>query len=116
MGRSVQTAVSSAEGLEESTSSIFHRGTRMLTLDDVYSNHVILLVIQKNPGGGFRNLPIYFTNARLSFHRAIMQGLADELSKEGACDKAIFPDTNTVVTTCAMIGNLSVEGVSIILD
>ncbi|KAL8464663.1 hypothetical protein ACS0TY_034240 [Phlomoides rotata] len=38
------------------------------------------------------------------------EGLADELSTEGACEKAIFPDTNIVVTTCAMIGNLTVEG------
>lgn len=41
-----------------------------------------------------------------------MQGLAGELSKEGACDRAIFPDTNIVVDRCAMIGNLSKEGVS----
>jgi hypothetical protein len=41
-----------------------------------------------------------------------LQGLAEDLSKEGACEKAIFPDTNIVVTRCAMIGNLSVEGVS----
>lgn len=41
-----------------------------------------------------------------------MQGLAEELSKEGACDRAIFPDSNMIVTRCAMIGNLSVEGVS----
>ncbi|RDX80146.1 hypothetical protein CR513_39335 [Mucuna pruriens] len=37
-------------------------------------------------------------------------GLAEELSKEGACDEAIFPDTNKVITRCAMIGNLSKEG------
>ncbi|XP_051135673.1 protein POST-ILLUMINATION CHLOROPHYLL FLUORESCENCE INCREASE, chloroplastic isoform X2 [Andrographis paniculata] len=37
-------------------------------------------------------------------------GLAEELSKEGACEQAIFPDTNVVATTCAMVGNLSVEG------
>ena len=35
----------------------------------------------------------------------------EELSKEGACERAIFPDTNIVVNRCAMIGNLSVEGV-----
>lgn len=39
------------------------------------------------------------------------QGLADELSKEGACEQAIFPDTNIVIARCAMIGNLSKEGV-----
>ncbi|GFP88959.1 hypothetical protein PHJA_001039600 [Phtheirospermum japonicum] len=38
------------------------------------------------------------------------QGLAEELSKEGACEQAIFPDTNVVITSCAMIGNLSSEG------
>lgn len=41
-----------------------------------------------------------------------MQGLAEELSKDGACEKAIFPDTNIVITRCAMIGNLTVEGVN----
>ncbi|THG08172.1 hypothetical protein TEA_006179 [Camellia sinensis var. sinensis] len=48
----------------------------------------------------WQNKPIDFFN----------KGLADELSKDGACDKAIFPDTNIVVTRCAMIGNLTVEG------
>nr|POF04953.1 hypothetical protein CFP56_18411 [Quercus suber] len=48
----------------------------------------------------WRNKPIDFFN----------QGLAQELSKEGACDKAIFPDTEIVVTRCDMIGNLTVEG------
>ncbi|GMY34050.1 protein POST-ILLUMINATION CHLOROPHYLL FLUORESCENCE INCREASE, chloroplastic isoform X1 [Fagus crenata] len=48
----------------------------------------------------WRNKPIDFFN----------KGLAEDLSKEGACEKAIFPDTNIVVTRCAMIGNLSVEG------
>ncbi|PON48097.1 post-illumination chlorophyll fluorescence increase [Parasponia andersonii] len=48
----------------------------------------------------WRNKPIEFFN----------EGLAEELSKEGACDRAIFPDTSIVVTRCAMIGNLSVEG------
>ena len=42
----------------------------------------------------------------------LLQGLAQELSKEGACEKAIFPDTEIVVTRCDMIGNLTVEGVS----
>ena len=40
-----------------------------------------------------------------------MQGLAEELNKEGACERAIFPDSNIVITRCAMIANLSVEGV-----
>jgi hypothetical protein len=35
------------------------------------------------------------------------------LSTEGACERAIFPDTDLVVTRCAMIGNLTVEGVTI---
>lgn len=42
----------------------------------------------------------------------VSQGLAEDLSKEGACDRAIFPDTELVVKRCAMIGNLTVEGVS----
>lgn len=50
----------------------------------------------------WRNKPIEFFNG----------GLAEELGKEGACEKAIFPDTNIIVTRCAMIGNLSIEGVS----
>nr|DAD27203.1 TPA_asm: hypothetical protein HUJ06_028671 [Nelumbo nucifera] len=48
----------------------------------------------------WRNKPIDFFN----------EGLADELSKEGACERAIFPDSNIVITRCTMIGNLSVEG------
>lgn len=39
------------------------------------------------------------------------QGLAEELSKDGACERAIFPDTFVVVTRCNIIGNLTVEGV-----
>lgn len=42
----------------------------------------------------------------------LYQGLAEELSKEGACDRAIFPDSDIVVDRCALIGNLTVEGVS----
>ncbi|KAE7997316.1 hypothetical protein FH972_001961 [Carpinus fangiana] len=38
------------------------------------------------------------------------EGLTEEMSKEGACERAIFPDTDLVVTRCAMIGNLTVEG------
>ncbi|XAR67778.1 hypothetical protein NMG60_11002675 [Bertholletia excelsa] len=48
----------------------------------------------------WQNKPISFFN----------EGLAEELSKEGACDRAIFLDTSMVITRCAMIGNLSVEG------
>jgi hypothetical protein len=39
--------------------------------------------------------------------------LAEELSLEGACERAIFPDSTTVIEKCAMIGNLSKEGVSV---
>eukprot|EP00262_Sarcandra_glabra_P016265 TRINITY_DN524_c0_g1_i1.p1 TRINITY_DN524_c0_g1~~TRINITY_DN524_c0_g1_i1.p1 ORF type:complete len:269 (-),score=38.53 TRINITY_DN524_c0_g1_i1:233-1039(-) len=46
-------------------------------------------------------------NKSISFFN---EGLAEEMSKDGACDKAIFPDSNIVITRCAMIGNLSVEG------
>ncbi|KAJ6309044.1 hypothetical protein OIU76_018607 [Salix suchowensis] len=49
---------------------------------------------------GWRNKPIEFFN----------EGLAEELSKEGACEKAIFPDTDIIAKRCAMIGNLSTEG------
>ncbi|KAL1340418.1 hypothetical protein AAHE18_09G012500 [Arachis hypogaea] len=40
---------------------------------------------------GFQNKPIEFFN----------EGLAEELSKDGACEKAIFPDTSVVMTRCA---------------
>ncbi|KAK6912223.1 hypothetical protein RJ641_024316 [Dillenia turbinata] len=49
---------------------------------------------------GWQNKPISFFN----------EGLAEELSKEGACDRAIFPDANIIITRCAMIGNLTLEG------
>ncbi|CAA6666397.1 unnamed protein product [Spirodela intermedia] len=49
---------------------------------------------------GWQNKPISFFN----------EALAEELSKEGACEKAIFPDSNVVITRCAMIANLSAEG------
>lgn len=48
----------------------------------------------------WRNKPMDFFN----------EGLVQELSNEGACEKAIFPDTSIVITRCTMIGNLSVEG------
>lgn len=40
------------------------------------------------------------------------QGLADELGKDGACDEAIFPDKNNVITRCGIMGNQSAVGVS----
>lgn len=49
---------------------------------------------------GWQNKPLAFFN----------EGLAKELSLDGACERAIFPDSNVVVTRCAMIANLSVEG------
>ncbi|XP_031384775.1 uncharacterized protein LOC116198689 [Punica granatum] len=48
----------------------------------------------------WQNKPIEFFN----------EGLAEELSRDGACDRAIFPDTSIMITRCAMIGNLNVEG------
>ncbi|BFG24680.1 hypothetical protein CerSpe_109540 [Prunus speciosa] len=47
-----------------------------------------------------KNKPIEFFN----------EGLTEELSKDGACERAIFPDTSVVITRCTMIGNLNVEG------
>ncbi|CAO2815244.1 unnamed protein product [Amaranthus hypochondriacus] len=47
-----------------------------------------------------QNKPVSFFN----------EGLAEELSKEGACDRAIFPDTAIVITRCALAGNLALEG------
>ncbi|XP_059642575.1 protein POST-ILLUMINATION CHLOROPHYLL FLUORESCENCE INCREASE, chloroplastic [Cornus florida] len=47
-----------------------------------------------------QNKPIDFIN----------EGLAKELSKDGACEKAIYPDTNIVVDRCAIMGNLTLEG------
>ncbi|OEL28248.1 hypothetical protein BAE44_0010734 [Dichanthelium oligosanthes] len=32
------------------------------------------------------------------------EGLADELNREGACDRAIYPDENIAITSCAMAG------------
>ncbi|KAL5697949.1 hypothetical protein ACHQM5_029046 [Ranunculus cassubicifolius] len=48
----------------------------------------------------WRNKPIEFFN----------DGLTEELSKEGACEQAIFPDSEVVIDRCAIMGNLSVEG------
>ncbi|KAM5578746.1 protein POST-ILLUMINATION CHLOROPHYLL FLUORESCENCE INCREASE, chloroplastic [Rosa sericea] len=49
---------------------------------------------------GFKNKPIEFFN----------EGLAEELSKDGACERAIFPDSSIVVNRCTIMGNLTVEG------
>ncbi|KAK2651643.1 hypothetical protein Ddye_011499, partial [Dipteronia dyeriana] len=40
----------------------------------------------------------------------LSMGLAEDLCKEGACDRVIFPDTDIVVDRCALIVNLNVEG------
>ncbi|XP_065865334.1 protein POST-ILLUMINATION CHLOROPHYLL FLUORESCENCE INCREASE, chloroplastic [Euphorbia lathyris] len=48
----------------------------------------------------WKNRPIEFFN----------EGLAEEMSKEGACDRAIFPDTNVIVQRCTVAGNLALEG------
>ncbi|KAL0676280.1 hypothetical protein Bca4012_004261 [Brassica carinata] len=48
----------------------------------------------------WQNKPIGFFN----------EGLANELSQDGACERAIFPDSNIVATRCTMIANLTVEG------
>uniref|UniRef100_A0A1J3J0S5 PIFI-like Ig-like domain-containing protein n=1 Tax=Noccaea caerulescens TaxID=107243 RepID=A0A1J3J0S5_NOCCA len=48
----------------------------------------------------WQNKPIEFFN----------EGLAKELSQDGACERAIFPDSNVVATRCTMIANLTVEG------
>ncbi|XP_039128273.1 uncharacterized protein LOC120264526 [Dioscorea cayenensis subsp. rotundata] len=47
----------------------------------------------------WRNKPISFFN----------KGLAEELKVDGACDRAIFPDSNIVITSCS-IGTLYAEG------
>ncbi|CAL1360632.1 unnamed protein product [Linum trigynum] len=52
-------------------------------------------------------VPKAWRNKQIEFFN---EGLAQELSQEGACDRAIFPDTEVVATRCAMIGNLSIEG------
>uniref|UniRef100_A0A7N0TGQ1 PIFI-like Ig-like domain-containing protein n=1 Tax=Kalanchoe fedtschenkoi TaxID=63787 RepID=A0A7N0TGQ1_KALFE len=56
--------------------------------------------LQFQPMKALQNKPIEFFN----------QGLAEELSKEGACERAIFPDTEIIITRFATLGNLTVEG------
>ncbi|KAJ9559798.1 hypothetical protein OSB04_004958 [Centaurea solstitialis] len=38
------------------------------------------------------------------------KGLTEELSREGACEEAIFPDTSIVIDRCQLMGNLTSEG------
>lgn len=47
----------------------------------------------------WQNKPISFFN----------EGLAEELSTDGACERAIFPDQNNYVASC-QIGNLYIQG------
>ena len=51
-------------------------------------------------------VPKPWLNKPLSFFN---EGLADELNMEGACDRAIFPDENIVITSCD-IGGFYEEG------
>ncbi|KAF8681961.1 hypothetical protein HU200_045416 [Digitaria exilis] len=41
------------------------------------------------------------------------EGLADELNREGACDRAIYPDENIAITSCALAGYYE-EGLDIV--
>ncbi|XP_076920113.1 protein POST-ILLUMINATION CHLOROPHYLL FLUORESCENCE INCREASE, chloroplastic-like [Bidens hawaiensis] len=52
-------------------------------------------------------VPKAWRNRELDFFN---RGLAEELSKEGACEKAIFPDTSIVIDRCQLMGNLTLEG------
>ncbi|XP_076946316.1 protein POST-ILLUMINATION CHLOROPHYLL FLUORESCENCE INCREASE, chloroplastic-like [Bidens hawaiensis] len=52
-------------------------------------------------------VPKAWHNRELDFFN---RGLAEELSKEGACEKAIFPDTSIVIDRCQLMGNLTLEG------
>jgi hypothetical protein len=55
-------------------------------------------------------VPKPWLNKPLSFFN---EGLADELNREGACDRAIFPDENVVITSCEM-GSYYEEGVKLL--
>ncbi|PAN46292.1 hypothetical protein PAHAL_9G175300 [Panicum hallii] len=46
-------------------------------------------------------VPKPWQNKPLSFFN---EGLADELNREGACDRAIYPDENIAITSCAIEG------------
>ncbi|MCH80694.1 hypothetical protein A2U01_0001466, partial [Trifolium medium] len=56
------------------------------------------------------NDKLRFVVSDMDFAPLNLEGLAEELSQEGACERAIFPDSTTVIEKCAMIGNLSKEG------
>ncbi|CAN6287612.1 unnamed protein product [Urochloa humidicola] len=46
-------------------------------------------------------VPKQWQNKPMSFFN---EGLADELSGEGACDRAIYPDENIAITSCTLDG------------
>ncbi|KAI3773414.1 hypothetical protein L1987_47941 [Smallanthus sonchifolius] len=52
-------------------------------------------------------VPKAWRNRELDFFN---RGLAEELSREGECEKAIFPDTSIVIDRCQIMGNLTLEG------
>ncbi|KAJ0579474.1 hypothetical protein HanHA300_Chr04g0118341 [Helianthus annuus] len=52
-------------------------------------------------------VPKAWRNRDLDFFN---RGLTEELSREGACEKAIFPDTSIVIDRCQIMGNLTLEG------
>lgn len=52
-------------------------------------------------------VPKAWRNREMDFFN---QGLTEELSKEGACEKAIYPDTSIVIDRCQLFGNLTLEG------
>ncbi|KAF2940063.1 hypothetical protein DAI22_03g242400 [Oryza sativa Japonica Group] len=63
------------------------------------------LILFYNPAAT-KMTPNPWLNKPLSFFN---EGLADELNREGACDRAIFPDENVVITSCEM-GSYYEEG------
>eukprot|EP01018_Ginkgo_biloba_P018115 Gb_14282 [translate_table: standard] len=52
-------------------------------------------------------IPTKWRNRSLSFFN---EGLAEELSQEGACEKAIYPEENFVLDRCSFPANLVLEG------
>ncbi|CAI9267445.1 unnamed protein product [Lactuca saligna] len=52
-------------------------------------------------------VPKAWRNRELDFFN---RGLTEELSREGACEKAIYPDTSIIIDRCQLMGNLASEG------
>nr|KAJ0225553.1 hypothetical protein LSAT_V11C100014100 [Lactuca sativa] len=52
-------------------------------------------------------VPKAWRNRELDFFN---RGLTEELSREGACEKAIYPDTSVIIDRCQLMGNLTSEG------